>query len=311
MYNFPKKWGLYIKNSKALSKRLGIPIDFLKKLYLEIPKNYKEIKIPKKKKGEFRDLSVPSDKLKDVQRLILDKILKFNFSNYVQGGNIGCSIIKNALVHRRKKWVANLDLRDFFPSVHRSRIETVFLDLGCSKEVARILTRLITYNYELPQGAPTSPIVSNLVLYNLDKRIFGLCSVKKLNYTRYFDDITISGNRRIERTCDKIIKISLKERFPVHLSGPKKLKIIPSSNPQIVTGLVVNGKSLKASLGFLSDLESNLNLLINGKMPDTELYDLFEKTKGMIAFLKSVQPAKARFLLNKMKKITWKIYGIE
>lgn len=303
MYNFPKKWSLDIKNIDVLSGLLGFSVDSLQKLRIATPKHYRPVKIPKKKKGEFRDLSVPSEALKKVQGRILKKLLSFDFPDYVQGGIVGRSIIKNALAHRQQKWLANLDLCNFFPSVHRSRAETIFLDLRCSENIAKILARLVTYNHELPQGAPTSPAIANLVLHSLDQRIFGLCAVKSLKYTRYFDDITISGNRKLEHVCDKITEISSKESFPIHLEGSKRFKIIPSSKPQIVTGFVVNGKKLKVHKEFLSKLENNIEDLENERLIDVPLYEFLDKIKGMIAFLQSVQPIKAQFLSNKLKQI--------
>jgi len=307
MYNFPERWHLNIKNIKDLSKRLGFSVEYLKKFEVDILNHYILTKILQN--GKPRDLCIPSKPLKRIQQIILKEILNFDFPKYVQGGVRERSIIKNALIHRQKKWVATLDISKFFPSVHYSRIRTIFSDLGCSEAISKTLTHFVTYPYELPQGVPTSPVIANLVLYNLDCRIFTLCKIKKLNYSRYFDDITISGNRRLDSVCEKIIKtISKKEGFKIKL---EKFIITSNSKFQVVTGFIVNGRNLEVSEEFLHKLENYINELKNGKMSESPLYEIFDKVNGMIAFLKSVQPKKAKFLSKAFEKIDWGRYGFD
>jgi len=180
-----------------------------------------------------------------------------------------------------------------------------------SPEVSKILTHFLSYSHELPQGAPTSPFIANLVLYNFDLRVSNLCKLKGLNYTRYFDDITVSGNRSIHKTCITIVGIARTCGFRVHLNNPKKFRIMPSSQLQVVTGIIVNGKKLRADKSFIENLKSNLSRLSAGDFSDVNLASIMKTTEGMISFLGSVDPMEARLLRDRLKKIKWNIYGFE
>jgi len=189
---FPKEWLLNIKNIDQLASLVSVSTINLLKIEKKIPVFYYEKTISKGNKE--RVLFVPALELKKVQRKILNNILNFKFPFYTHGGISGRSIITNARMHLSQKWVMCLDIKDFFPSIHYKKIYKNFILLNCSSRVSKLLTHLTTYKYQLPQGTPTSPAIANIILYNLDKRIFGLCRMKNLKYSRYFDDIAISGS---------------------------------------------------------------------------------------------------------------------
>lgn len=307
-YGFPEGWFLNIKDIGTLSKRLNVNLKYLKDLENKIPKNYRVVSLTKK--GKNRLLSVPSDQLKNFQKAILKNILIFDFPVYVQGGISGRSIVKNANFHKQKNWVACLDIHKFFPSVHYSKVRDVFINLGCSNDIATVLTHFTTYNYELPQGAPTSPVIANLILYNFDVRVSNLCKTKRLQYSRYFDDVTISGNKKLDSTCSKVVKIAKDEGFNIPTDNPKKFNKMYKSSPQIVTGLIVNGKKLKPNDDFISDLIKNIEILSQGHYPSLDIYKLMERTKGMISFLESIDFKKASVLKEKMRSINWNKFGL-
>src|SRR5262249_33968570 len=138
-------------------------------------------------------LLIPEARLKALQRTILHRLLRrLRAHPAAMGFERGQSIVHNAALHVGRKVVIKLDLVDFFPSTRAGRIERYFRRVGWNGEAAALLTRLCTHEGGLPQGAPTSPRLSNLVNWLLDSRIDRFVRRRKGSYTRYADDITIS-----------------------------------------------------------------------------------------------------------------------
>src|SRR5699024_2066569 len=101
-------------------------------------------------------------------------------------------------IHVRSRFILNIDLKDFFPSINFGRVRGVFLakPYNCTKEVATVLAQICCYNNQLPQGSPASPIVSNMICARLDSHLYKLAKKNHCYYSRYADDITISTNKR-------------------------------------------------------------------------------------------------------------------
>jgi retron-type reverse transcriptase len=156
----------------------------------------------------------------------------------------GHSIVTNALPHVGQQVVIKLDLKDFFTSTPAKRVGAYFHSIGWDTEAAEVLTRLCTHQGALPQGAPTSPRLSNLVNHRLDSRIAALAEKRGVNYSRYADDITLSSDAgpaaRINDLIHTIKKIVKNEGYALHTD--KKLRIARRHDRQIVTGIVVNDK---------------------------------------------------------------------
>lgn len=208
---------------------------------------YQEARIPKRS-GATRRLWIPNDETKDVQRRILRRLLaKLRVHPAAMGFEKGRSIVDNARPHVGRRVVVKMDVIDFFPNTKAERIERYFRRIGWSKRVARELTRLVTFEGGLPQGAPTSPRLSNLVNLRLDAELAGLASWCGGRYTRYADDITMSfgdephpielGHR--VRLCIRAVARAL-ARHGYEAHAHRKLKILHRYRRQQVTGLVVN-----------------------------------------------------------------------
>jgi RNA-directed DNA polymerase len=150
--------------------------------------------------------------------------------------------------------VANLDISNFFPSTKPAQIESALQRAGCSHEVAELFAGLTTFRNGLPQGSATSMILSNLVLEPMDSRYLRLCRRHSLTYTRYVDDITISGDIDLNPLRGAFIEIIKSAGFEVQTA---KVHIVPRSEPQIVTGLVVNDR-LRPTSEFLSELKRTI-----------------------------------------------------
>lgn len=201
---------------------------------------YKTFMIPKKR-GGTRKIEAPIDQLRIIQKWIKKRILdKFAVSEAANGFVKNRSIYNNAFPHTNKELVINLDLKDFFPSITYSDVFKVFNYIGYTKQVSHLLTQLCTNgNNVLPQGSPASPSLSNLICLKLDKRISSLAQKNGFTYTRYADDITISGGKCIVNSLPLIYRIIHEERFVIN---EEKTRLQYSCQRQEVTGLTVNKK---------------------------------------------------------------------
>jgi uncharacterized protein (TIGR03067 family) len=221
-----------------VARRLDTPAEQL----LAVEPNYQPREIPKRSGGK-RLLFVPDEKLKALQRRVLRRLLKrLRCHDAARGFQPGQSIATNALPHAGQAVVVRLDLRDFFPTTTEYRVYAYFRRIGWNRPAAGLLTRICTHQGGLPQGAPTSPRLSNLVNFRLDRRIAAMANKLGARYTRYADDITLSFAEDDRLTIRYLIrfvrKVVNEEGYQVH--GRKKLQIRRQHQQQRVTGLVVN-----------------------------------------------------------------------
>lgn len=215
------------------------------------PGLYFEFSVPKRTTG-FRVISAPRADLKAVQRKLarlFDEI--YVPRNPAHGFLRGRSIVTNAQCHVGRRHVLNVDLKSFFPSIHFRRVEGLFLSLGVPEGGAGVLTRLCTHSGSLPQGAPTSPVLSNMICFKLDRELQRLARDFDAFYTRYADDITFS--RRRSKLAPEIAFMEhgramvgelLRGRIESNgfLVNSDKVWLYDNKHRQVVTGLVVNTK---------------------------------------------------------------------
>lgn len=208
----------------------------------------------KKKNNGVRVISAPNEDLKDIQRK-LGYLLELHHKAFLKEKNIdnkishgfekNKSIITNAAVHRNNKYILSIDIKDFFDNIHFGRVRGFFnknIEFNLPLDMATVMAQLVCYKGVLPQGAPTSPIVSNLICNILDIRILNLVKKYRMNYTRYADDMTFSTNDRcIVDNYDGILEEIANElgKFGLHIND-KKTRLIYKDSRQEVTGLVVN-----------------------------------------------------------------------
>ena len=193
----------------------------------------------RKSNGDQRVIHAPHDALKNIQRAIIRRFLiAIPLPNECTGFRPGKSILSNSLPHCGRRFVFNIDIEDFFASISSERVLGLFLRLGFSFPVACVLTELTTFMGSLPQGAPSSPYLANLVSHSLDMEMAEYCSAKGWNYTRYCDDITISGDTTFTLADMRMIgEILDSEGFRLNM---KKTRFLRRNSAQIVSGLVVN-----------------------------------------------------------------------
>lgn len=223
--------------------------------------HYHRFAIPKKTGGQ-RLISAPKKKLKKAQQWVFDAIVgrvatKEGLGEFAHGFVKGRDVVSNAVVHVGKKVVVNLDLKDFFPSITFRRVKGIFKGLGYSEHVATILGLLCTEPPRvpvvvdgqrrylalgarvLPQGASTSPGLTNLLCRRLDKRLAGLARRHGFSYTRYADDLTFSGNddTGLKVLLSQVRRVIVDEGLT---ENADKTRVMRRGRRQEVTGVVVN-----------------------------------------------------------------------
>jgi hypothetical protein len=240
--------------------------------YAFVPNNrYKQFSI-KKKSGSDRPISAPRYKLKTIQKCI-NEILNAVFTpHFTATGFVPKkSIVDNAKIHIGKQYVFNTDLKDFFPSTSFLRIKAVLglrpfnlVDKNESEErknhtkigrgyLAFLIANLCCDNGCLPQGAPTSPTLTNVVCQSLDKKLYWFAKSINATYSRYADDITFSSNKPVFDDSFKkelITIIEVKEKFKINFD---KERIQNAGERQSVTGIIVNKKT-NVSRDYIKDI---------------------------------------------------------
>lgn len=202
-------------------------------------KYYKHFTI-KKSNGKNREIFEPNKKLKSIQHWILKNILeKCELSVAAKAYVKGVSLKENADLHCDKNTVITMDIKDFFPSISIYNIQNVFKNIGYAENISWLLANLCCYEKALPQGAPTSPYLSNLYMKNFDSEIIRYAQNNELNYTRYADDITFSGNIKPSDLIKDISRLVYNYGFIIN---PDKTRVCRKNAKQEVTGIVVNEK---------------------------------------------------------------------
>jgi RNA-directed DNA polymerase len=168
---------------------------------------YTSFEIPKRG-GGMRPIKAPAPPLRLLQRQLakvlyscIDEIEKSGKGrrSLAHGFERDRSIVTNASLHKRRRYVLNLDLEDFFPSFNFGRVRGFFIKdkhFALHEKVATVITQIACHDNELPQGSPCSPVISNLIGHLLDVRMARLAKAQKCTYSRYADDITFSTNQK-------------------------------------------------------------------------------------------------------------------
>lgn len=204
-----------------------------------------------KRSGSKRIISAPRTFLKVIQWWILDTILvNCEASPYAFGFVRGRSFIQNANSHLGSRHIINLDIENFFPSISGEFVTSVFSKMGYSDEVAAGLTDLVTVSGGLPQGAPTSPMLANLIFVDLDIELNGLAKVYGAKYTRYADDLTFSSKDKIDSSIVSDVQ-ALLNVYGLRINS-KKTRFMGPNQILEVTGIVLGRDGLALRREYLN-----------------------------------------------------------
>jgi RNA-directed DNA polymerase len=224
-----------------LSKLVGIDVLELKKMIACPYSFYRNFSIPKKRGGK-RKVTAPYPSILMCQKWIYENILKTVTPHFcTHAYREKKSIITNATPHLNQKAVLKMDLEDFFPSISINWVINFFSTLGYPNNIAYYLASLCCLNGGLPQGAATSPALSNILLKHLDLRLLRLSTKYQLNYTRYADDLAFSGSYIPHKLIGVVTKIISDVGLVVN---EKKTSLIIGNKQKIITGLSVQGEAL-------------------------------------------------------------------
>ena len=288
------------KELASIERDLGFSARTLYGLSRNLDKHYHTVLIPKSD-GSARKLSVPDLILKKVQKSIADNILAYYpISRYATAYKPGSSIQWNAKPHVGKKKILKLDIEGFFDNILYSQVkDIVFCEEKYSEPIRVLLTMLCYYKELLPQGAPTSPAITNIIMYDFDERIGSFCGKKRIAYTRYCDDMTFSGDFD-DKEVIELVKYELK-KFGLFLKN-RKTVVVPRTKRQAVTGIVVNEKinltkeykkKIRQEIYYIERFGIDEHLK---RMGVVDKCRYLNSLKGRVAFVLQVAPNDNEFL---------------
>ena len=291
------------KELASVEQDLGFSAKTLYGLSNNLEKHYHNVLIPKRD-GSKRKLSVPDLILKRVQKSIADNILaQYPVSKYAKAYKVGSNVQRNAQPHIGKKKILKLDIEGFFDHILYSQVKNiVFCEEKFAEPIRVLLTMLCYYKESLPQGAPTSPAITNIIMYDFDETVGAFCGEKKIAYTRYCDDMTFSGDfdegEVIAFVKGELCKLGL-------FLKNRKTAVIPASKRQTVTGIVVNEK-LNITKDYKKKIRQEMHYIQKFgldehikrcKIADKQQYVL--SLRGRIAFVLQTTPNDSEFLAYK------------
>jgi RNA-directed DNA polymerase len=225
-----------------LALLLGVERGFLGRIVQTPEQFYRTFEIPKRT-GGMRRIDVPSPTLIHVQRWINQHILdKIQVHDACFSFVKGRSAILNARSHLDSRTLLKMDIKDFFPSIQMKRGMAIFYRSGYSRRVSYYLAKLCFYGNHLPQGASTSPNISNIVAKRFDARLHGAAQLINAKYTRYADDLTFSGDHISPSFIKFIRNILFDEGFEVN---DRKTRLLEFGSSKIVTGVSISENKTK------------------------------------------------------------------
>lgn len=242
-----------LSSRAALHAHLGIGSREARFIARFVQNAYSTALIPKRRGGQ-RSLMVPDERLKHLQRRLLPLLdALYRPKPCVHGFVVSKSPITNADAHQGRPYLLNLDIENYFGVISRNRVSGMLRAVGLSPSVSDAVCDLTTVANQLPQGAPTSPLLANMVTYRLDKELTAFAKLRKLRYTRYADDLTFSswarpdslflagepdsGTLPLEELDPAFLGIIASNGFSLN---PEKARWAGRKARKEVTGLVVN-----------------------------------------------------------------------
>lgn len=301
---------LRIRQVKHLANRLGVSVKVLEDVTKD-PKRWCErlLLLDPAKPEKQREVINIQGILRQLQSRMLCKILMpaLPISDYSHGGIRGRHIKTNVEPHLESIFVFTTDISNFYPTISHNRVYRLFVEkFQCAPDVARICTRLCTYKYHLALGLITSPILADQIMHQVDIRIAGACKKADLIYTRYVDDLTISGPYNIEKSgFSRLVQQILHDHG--FLLNPKKHRFGRLSDGTPITKIRVNRGHFDIRHEYIAELDRQLtdaaHLAECGDFQGP--YYTQNQIWGRIQFVCWVNPSRRRILIRKFKAIKW------
>lgn len=316
-----------LQNKEDIASILEVGIDQLIYLLYAVPdqNKYTTFKIKKRTSGT-RTINSPIDDLKYLQKK-LSYILRLIYlpNSSVHGFVEERNIVSNAIPHVGKKFIFNVDIQDFFPSINFGRVRGLFLNepFNFSENAATIIAQISCWDNQIPQGAPSSPIISNMICMKIDRELIALAKKNRCYYTRYVDDITFSTSQRnfpneiashnenSWEPGDELNQLIKSNGFVINYD---KVRMNEKMNRQEVTGLTVNRmtnvprkfvRKIRAMLHAIDKYgtenaqnEFYSNYDKKNRNPKKRLPDIDLVIHGMLLYLKMVKGKNSTVFIN-------------
>lgn len=270
-----KQWNMgvpIILNVGDLSWQSGIDQEYIYNVSNKNRKNFYNKFCIEKRNHKNRTIYAPLPTLKFLQQWISENILsKVKIDPCAKAYRKGYNLKDNAKFHRKQDIVLKIDVEDFFSNLKAVSVLKFFKSVGYTKELSIVLTNLVTLDGFLPQGAPTSPIISNILMRDFDNNIFEICNSNSIRYTRYADDLTFSGmDFSIKKIFSQVTYQLFRQGLKVNKS---KTRVFKSGYRQEVTGLVVNNAKVVVPRKYRRNLRLEVYYFCSNKQ-NFHMYNL-------------------------------------
>lgn len=275
---------------------LGVEVNRLEEILNNVSGHYQEFWM-RKRSGGYRMISAPDKDLQAIQSTIYSRILSSVTIVHpaAVGFRCGRSVVDNAAPHLGKRYVLKMDIHDFFGSIRSPRVRQTFKKIGYPENVSKVLGALCCLHRHLPQGAPTSPALSNIVGYEMDRKLAALAAEYGLTYTRYADDLTFSGDVfPKEQIIPQVKRIIRDEKFePNH----KKTHFMNQSSRKIITGVsVASGVKLTIPKSKKREIRKNVYFILTKGLAEHQRrigsHDpaYLKRLIGMLCYWRAIEP---------------------
>lgn len=281
---------------KNIANDLRLPVDFILKVAVTAGHRYKRYRI-KKRTGGYRNIEHPARELKLIQHWVIDNVLSnLPIHESVYSYRKGRNIRQNAERHRRNKYLLRVDFSDFFPSIKAEDILILLAmhqdksNYPLSKTDLKVIASIVCRRGALTIGAPSSPVISNAILFDLDTKLFNLASELSITYTRYADDLFFSTStpNSLDSFFEKAKDIVSTNYSPKLKINHKKTIFTSSKRRKIVTGLTLTPDK-KISIG--RKLKRKIRSLVykfgKGQLGLKEAVSL----QGMLSYVRDIEPS--------------------
>lgn len=294
-----------LSSASSLTSALGIGAPELQKIFWFRDDMYHRAVI-RKRAGGKRYLYCPDDRLKFIQRRLLELLSKIYSPRLpVHGFARGRSVKTNAESHLNRDFILTIDLKDFFPTITEPRVTGALRAIGLPRESAELIARISCRRGQLPQGAPTSPILSNIVCYTLDTELMAFSRVRRIRYTRYADDLAFScrnsadsllsgprspGRLTIKEVSSELVETITNNGFSIN---DKKIRFYGPRSRKIVTGILLGertsatSESYRIARNLLYDIEARGYCAAQSRFKATkrENTSLYHYLRGLIEWI--------------------------
>ncbi len=284
---------------EEFAKEIGFNQQVLDNYITYADAHYNTFFIAKRRKTKKRKIDCPSKELKAIQRWILDKYLNdIPVSKRANGFIRNRGIKRNAKLHLKKPFLLIVDIKDFFPSISQKKLYTCLHKHFKDREFSFKLSKVCTYKRYLPQGAPTSPMLSNIVFKDVDDNITKFCNSKLVLYSRYADDLVFSCDTKssLVETYIYVRKILTENDFRINES---KTKFLSGKGRIVITGININEGKLTVRKEIKRNLRSSIHSLLIKKDKTINV----NRILGYLSFIKDIEPDYHKKIIEYINKL--------